>query len=185
MAERYIFNKSLNRRAPRWYWLAFAVAAIFSFTFLVSHPVRAQEPLLVDPNAKQNETAPTTTVTNIDFTQAPNSTAVTLVEFVGTAPKVQLIESQGKVSLTLTNTALAEDQLVELSVADFGTVVSTIETFEDENDARIEINYSGQVTVKNTVKDSVLRVAISPMDSEQQEALGAEKQYTGLSLIHI
>lgn len=101
------------------------------------------------------------------------------MEFVGTAPKVQLIESQGKVSLTLTNTALAEDQLVELSVADFGTVVSTIETFEDENDARIEINYSGQVTVKNTVKDSVLRVAISPMDSEQQEALGAEKQYTG------
>ena len=179
MAERYIFNKSLTRRAPRWYWLAFAIAAIFSFTFLVSHPVKAQEPLLVDPNAKQNETAPTTTVTNIDFTQAPNSTAVTLVEFVGTAPKVQLIESQGKVSLTLTNTALAEDQLVELSVADFGTVVSTIETFEDENDARIEINYSGQVTVKNTVKDSVLRVAISPMDIEQQEALDAEQQYTG------
>ena len=96
MAERYIFNKSLNRRAPRWYWLAFAVAVIFSFTFLVSTPVKAQEPLLVDPNAKQNEAAPTTTVTNLDFTQATNSTAVTLIEFVGTAPKVQLIESQGK-----------------------------------------------------------------------------------------
>ena len=53
MAERYIFNKSLNRRAPRCYWLAFAVAAIFSFTVFVS-PVKAQEPLLVDPDAKRN-----------------------------------------------------------------------------------------------------------------------------------
>ncbi|MFT5179243.1 MAG: type IV pilus assembly protein PilQ, partial [Alteromonas macleodii] len=103
MAERYIFNKSLNRRVPRWYWLAFAVAAIFSLTVFVS-PVKAQEPLLVDPDTKRNASTVTTTVTNIDFTQAANNTAVTLVSFEGQAPKLQLIESQGKVSLTLPNT---------------------------------------------------------------------------------
>ncbi|MCH2057977.1 MAG: AMIN domain-containing protein, partial [Thalassotalea sp.] len=178
MAERYIFNKSLNRRAPRWYWLAFAVAAIFSFTVFVS-PVKAQEPLLVDPDAKQNASTATTTVTNIDFTQAANNTAVTLVSFEGKAPKVQLIESQGKVSLTLPNTKLGEDQLVELNVADFGTLVSTIETFEDKNGSRIEVKYSGPVTVQNTVKDGTIRLAIAPMNSAQQEALEAEKKYTG------
>ena len=178
MAERYIFNKSLNRRVPRWYWLAFAVAAIFSFTVFVS-PVKAQEPLLVDPDAKRNASTVTTTVTNIDFTQAANNTAVTLVSFEGQAPKLQLIESQGKVSLTLPNTKLGEDQLVELNVADFGTLVSTIETFEDKDGARIEVNYSGPVTVKNTVKDGVIRMAITPMDSAQQDALEAEKKYTG------
>ncbi|MEC7527981.1 MAG: type IV pilus secretin PilQ, partial [Pseudomonadota bacterium] len=178
MAERYIFNKSLNRRVPRWYWLAFAVAAIFSLTVFVS-PVKAQEPLLVDPDAKRNASTVTTMVTNIDFTQAANNTAVTLVSFEGQAPKLQLIESQGKVSLTLPNTKLGEDQLVELNVADFGTLVSTIETFEDKDGARIEVNYSGPVTVKNTVKDGVIRMAITPMDSAQQDALEAEKKYTG------
>ena len=136
MAERYIFNKSLNRRAPRWYWLAFIVTAIFSFTLWVS-PVKAQEPMLVDPNATQNALSKSSTITNIDFTQAANNTAVTLVEFEGEAPKVQLIESQGKVSLTLANATLGEDQLLELNVADFGTMVSTIETFEDKDGARI------------------------------------------------
>ncbi|MED5327740.1 MAG: secretin and TonB N-terminal domain-containing protein, partial [Pseudomonadota bacterium] len=154
------------------------MAAIFSFTVFVS-PVKAQEPLLVDPDAKRNASTVTTMVTNIDFTQAANNTAVTLVSFEGQAPKLQLIESQGKVSLTLPNTKLGEDQLVELNVADFGTLVSTIETFEDKDGARIEVNYSGPVTVQNTVKDGVIRMAITPMDSAQQDALEAEKKYTG------
>ncbi len=142
-------------------------------------PVKAQEPLLVDPDTKRNASTVTTTVTNIDFTQAANNTAVTLVSFEGQAPKLQLIESQGKVSLTLPNTKLGKDQLVELNVADFGTLISTIETFEDKDGARIEVNYSGPVTVQNTVKDGVIRMAITPMDSAQQDALEAEKKYTG------
>ena len=178
MAERYIFNKSLNRRAPKWYWLAFLATAALSLTLFIS-PVKAQEPLLVDPSNKRNTSTFGTTITNVDFTQAAGNTAVTVVNFEGQAPKVQLIESQGKVSLTLPDTALGEDQLLELNVADFGTMVSTIETFEEKGGARLEINYTGQVTVKNTVKDGVLRVAISPMDSAQQEALEAEKVYTG------
>ena len=178
MAERYIFNKSLNRRAPKWYWLAFLATAVFSLTVFIS-PVKAQEPILVDPSNRGNTSTFNTTITNVDFTQTAGDTAVTVVNFEGQTPKIQLIESQGKVSLTLPDTALGEDQLLELNVADFGTMVTTIETFEDKNGARLEINYTGQVTVRNTVKEGVLRVAISPMDSAQQEALEAEKVYTG------
>ena len=174
MAERYIFNKSLNRRAPKWYWLAFLATAVFSLTVFIS-PVKAQEPILVDPSNRGNTSTFNTTITNVDFTQTAGDTAVTVVNFEGQTPKIQLIESQGKVSLTLPDTALGEDQLLELDVADFGTMVTTIETFEDKNGARLEINYTGQVTVRNTVKEGVLRVAISPMDSAQQEALEAEK----------
>ena len=178
MAERYIFNKSLNRRAPKWYWLAFLATAVFSLTVFIS-PVKAQEPIVVDPSNRGNTSTFNTTITNVDFTQTAGDTAVTVVNFEGQTPKIQLIESQGKVSLTLPDTALGEDQLLELNVADFGTMVTTIETFEDKNGARLEINYTGQVTVRNTVKEGVLRVAISPMDSAQQEALEAEKVYTG------
>lgn len=177
MAERYIFNKSLNRRAPRWYWLATAIATLLSFTFFMV-PVKAQEPVLVDVEASSSN-AQTTTVTNLDFTQGAERMAVTLVTFEGKTPKLQLVESQGKVSVTLSNTRLGEGQLVELNVKDFGTLVSTIETFEDENDARIEVNYSGPVVVKNTIKDGVLRIEIKPMDTEQQETLEGETEYTG------
>ncbi|GFD90568.1 secretin [Tenacibaculum sp. KUL152] len=178
MAERYIFNKSLNRRVPRWYWLAAAIATLLSLT-LVMAPVKAQEPLLVDPQAQARQAQVTTTVTNIDFTQGADRAAITLVSFTGDTPKLQLVESQGKVSVTLANTKLDEGQLVELNVADFGTLVSTIETFEDDNDARIEVNYTGAVVVQNTINDGVLRIEVKAMDAEQQEALESETKYTG------
>lgn len=178
MAERYIFNKSLNRRVPRWYWLAAAIATLLSFTLFMA-PVKAQEPLLVDPQAQARQAQVTTTVTNIDFTQGADRAAITLVSFTGDTPKLQLVESQGKVSVTLANTKLDEDQLVELNVADFGTLVSTIETFEDDNDARIEVNYTGTVVVQNTIDDGVLRIEVKAMDAEQQEALESETKYTG------
>ncbi|WP_346993334.1 type IV pilus secretin PilQ [Alteromonas gracilis] len=177
MAERYIFNKSLNRRAPRWYWLATAIATLLSVTLIMA-PVKAQEPVLVDVEGVA-DAEQLTTITNLDFTQGAERAAVTLVTFEGKPPKLQLVESQGKVSVTLSNTRLGEGQLVELNVADFGTLVSTIETFEDKNDARIEVNYSGPVVVQNTIKDGVLRIEIKAMNTEQQEALEGETVYTG------
>ena len=178
MAERYIFNKSLNRSGPRWYWLAGTIAALLSFTVFVA-PSKAQEPVLVDPQSMSDAQRVTTTITDVDFTQNANNTAITMVTFEGQVPKTQLIESQGKVSVTLMATKLGENQFVELDVADFGTVVSTIETFEDDKSARIEVNYEGAVTVRNTVKGKQLHIEIVPMGKEQQEALSSEKKYTG------
>lgn len=178
MAERYIFNKSLNRSGPRWYWLAGTIAALLSFTLFVA-PSKAQEPVLVDPQSMSDAQRVTTTITDVDFTQNANNTAITMVTFEGQVPKTQLIESQGKVSVTLMATKLGENQFVELDVADFGTVVSTIETFEDDKSARVEVNYEGAVTVRNTVKGKQLHIEIVPMGKEQQEALSSEKKYTG------
>jgi type IV pilus assembly protein PilQ len=178
MAERYIFNKSLNRSGPRWYWLAGTIAALLSFTLFVA-PSKAQEPVLVDPQSMGDAQRVTTTITDVDFTQNASNTAITMVTFEGQVPKTQLIESQGKVSVTLMGTKLGENQFVELDVADFGTVVSTIETFEDDKSARIEVNYEGAVTVRNTVKGKQLHIEIVPMGKEQQEALSSEKKYTG------
>jgi type IV pilus assembly protein PilQ len=178
MAERYIFNKSLNSSGPKWYWLAGIIAALLSFT-LFATPSKAQEPLLVDPQSMGDAQRITTTITDVDFTQNANNTAITTVTFEGPVPKTQLIESQGKVSVTLMGTKLGENQFVELDVADFGTVVSTIETFENESSARIEVNYEGTVVVKNSVEGKQLHIEILPMDKEQQEALDSEEEYTG------
>ena len=140
-------------------------SVLFTLTvWLTVSSATAQEPLLVNPEARVQANL-NTTITMVDFTQSANDGAISLVYFEGQPPKVQLIESQGKVSVTLSNTQLGKDQLVELNVADFGTVVSTIETFQEERDTRIEINYAGTVVVNKTVDGNILRIAIKPMDT--------------------
>ena len=178
MAERYLFNKSLNRRVPAAYWIFVAATLVLSGS-ITPISANAQEPLLVDPQSHTQQNAGTTTVTALDFTRGEDESAITLVTFEGPAPKLQLVESQGKVTVTLTNTVLGKDQLVELNVAEFGTLVSTIETFEEKQSARIEVNYSGTVVVQNSFKDNVLCIEVKPMDNEQQDALANETKYVG------
>ena len=178
MDVRNITNKSRGHRSPKWYQLTTVSAALLS-SFLLTAPSIAQEPILVDPKSISDAALIATTITDVDFSQNSNNAAVTLITFEGQAPKPQLVESQGKVSVTLMGTQLGEEQLIELDVADFGTVVSTIETFEDDKSARIEVNYEGAVVVKNFIKGNQLRIEVMPVSKEQQDVVNSEEKYTG------
>jgi type IV pilus assembly protein PilQ len=178
MDVRNTIDKSRGHSSPKWYQLTTISAALFS-TFLLAAPSIAQEPILVDPQSISDAALISTTITDVDFSQNSNNAAVTLITFEGQAPKPQLVESQGKVSVTLMGTQLGEEQLLELDVADFGTVVSTIETFEDDKSARIEVNYEGAVVVKNFVKGNQLRIEVMPVSKEQQDVVNSEEKYTG------
>ena len=174
MAERYLFNKSLNRRSSRWPWLL-SFAAICTVLMVYVSPANALEPVLYDPN----DDTPSTRITGIDFTREANNTGVALVTFEGASPTPQLVESQGKVTITLADSVLDESQLVELNVTEFSTPVSTIETFQDEKNTRIEILYSDTVTARHAIDDNVIRIKIEPMSLSQQEELENKKTYTG------
>ena len=174
MAERYLFNKSLNRRSSRWPWLL-GFAAICTVLMVYVAPAKALEPVLYDPN----DDTPSTRITGIDFTREANNIGVTLVTFEGASPTPQLVESQGKVTITLANSVLDDSQLVELNVTEFSTPVSTIETFQDEKGTRIEILYSDTVTARHAIEDNVIRIKIEPMSLSQQEELENKKTYTG------
>jgi type IV pilus assembly protein PilQ len=174
MAERYLFNKSLNRRSSRWPWLL-SFAAICTVLMVYVSPANALEPVLYDPN----DDTPSTRITGIDFTREANNTGVALVTFEGASPTPQLVESQGKVTITLADSVLDESQLVELNVTEFSTPVSIIETFQDEKSTRIEILYSDTVTARHAIDDNVIRIKIEPMSLSQQEELENKKTYTG------
>ncbi|MCU7553314.1 type IV pilus secretin PilQ family protein [Alteromonas sp. ASW11-19] len=177
MSERYIFNKKLNRRRSRWTWLGGATIAMLLFQ-VFAEPVSAQEdtPLLDPYKAATNASA---TLTDIDFTRTGNDTAVTLITFDTTGAVPQLIESQGKLTVTLPGVTLAGDQLVELDVSQFGTAVSTIETFEDDEASRVELKYDGQVFARHSIEDTTLRIEIEPMSDEQIAELNQTSKYTG------
>ncbi|NDV92113.1 type IV pilus secretin PilQ [Alteromonas sp. 345S023] len=177
MAERYIFNKSLNRRGLGWYWFFAALITLFAFT-LLSKKSLADEPELVNLETSVTSAAETT-LTHIDFTRDGADKGIVLVTLDGQIPTPSLIEAQGKVTLTLPNTQLNSDQLVELNVVEFATPVSAIETFQDGEDARIEVRYSGDVLARHTINDSLLRIEVQPMAATAEAQIGNSKQYTG------
>ena len=177
MAERYIFNKSLNRRKNPWYWLAIVAFTLCLYSLFSGLTLAAQQRLL-DPQ-QRHDLSSQGRVTQIDFTRDADSTGVVLVSLSESSTSAQLIESQGKVTVTLANTQLDDDQLVELNVVEFATPVTAIETFQDGENTRIEIRYQGAVLARHTVNDGLLRVEVQPMSQAQQDLLENEAKYTG------
>ena len=177
MAERYIFNKSLNRRKNPWYWLAIVAFTLCLYSLFSGLTLAAQQRLL-DPQQRLDLSSQGR-VTQIDFTRDADSTGVILVSLSESSTSAQLIESQGKVTVTLANTQLDDDQLVELNVVEFATPVAAIETFQDGENTRIEIRYQGAVLARHTVNDELLRVEVQPMSQAQQDLLENEAKYTG------
>lgn len=177
MAERYIFNKSLNRRKNPWYWLAIVAFTLCLFSLFSGLTLAAQQRLL-DPQ-QRHDLSSQGRVTQIDFTRDADNTGVVLVSLSESSTSAQLIESQGKVTVTLANTQLDDDQLVELNVVEFATPVTAIETFQDGENTRIEIRYQGAVLARHTVNDGLLRVEVQPMSQAQQDLLENEAKYTG------
>ena len=177
MAERYIFNKSLNRRKNPWYWLAIVAFTLCLFSLFSGLTLAAQQRLL-DPQ-QRHDLSSQGRVTQIDFTRDADNTGVILVSLSESSTSAQLIESQGKVTVTLANTQLDDDQLVELNVVEFATPVTAIGTFQDGENTRIEIRYQGAVLARHTVNDGLLRVEVQPMSQAQQDLLENEAKYTG------
>ena len=177
MAERYIFNKSLNRRKNPWYWLAIMAFTLCLYSLFSGLTLAAQQRLL-DPQ-QRHDLSSQGRVTQIDFTRDADNTGVVLVSLSESSTSAQLIESQGKVTVTLANTQLDDDQLVELNVVEFATPVTAIETFQDGENTRIEIRYQGAVLARHTVNDGLLRVEVQPMSQAQQDLLENEAKYTG------
>ncbi len=178
MSERFIFNKKLNRKPMKKWIIALGSICALALGSSVMGKVSAQDVELLDPNAElQNAFA--TTLTGIDFTRGTNGEAIASISFDQLPGNPQLIESKGQITVTLPATKLAEDQFVQISVNEFGTPVSGIETFQDEAAARIVLDYAGQVTARLNEQDNVLNIEVSAMTAAQAEEIEQASEYTG------
>jgi len=102
---------------------------------------------------------------NIDFTRSGDNANI-VVDFNGATPTVSYIEAQGKVSVSFENTQLNDDQFVKIDVAQFGTAVTFIETFQDEKHSRLEINYTGSVKVSKNTSATQVQFSLVPLSQE-------------------
>ncbi|MFS1701551.1 type IV pilus secretin PilQ family protein [Aestuariibacter sp. GS-14] len=174
MSKRYIFNERLNKRSKRRTWLV-GLAVTLLLANVVASELNAQEsPQLLNPNAAQ-ESVFQSALNDIAFTRSAKQSAVTTFTFSNSKSQPQLIEAKGKLVLTLPKTELGEDQLVELDVTEFGTPVTSIETFQEKESSRVVFNYEGKVTASTEQDGKTLRVIIIPMSADQVASLASSK----------
>ena len=178
MSERFIFNKRLNRnRHQKWYWLALVVFIISAGSSVWAR-VAAQDIELLDPN-KEFQAVFNSTLTSIDFTRDNQGSGITSMHFDNPPTNPRLIESQGKITVTLPATKLADDQHVQINVNEFGTAISTIETFQDETDTRIVLEYEGQITARLKSENEHIIIEVVPLNPEQAAELQKTSEYSG------
>jgi type IV pilus assembly protein PilQ len=182
MSKKFIFNRKLNRRRPIWY-IAFAfVIGVVTFGVVgkeagnVDKVTSASNIDFVDPQATTAQSK-TSTLSGIDFNRSGQSANV-IVKFNGAIPAISFIEAQGKVDITFDDTALADDQLVEIDVKQFGTAVNSLETFEESGKSRLEVNYEGNVKIEKNEMANEVVFTLAPLSKEEvSQAQG--KVYSG------
>ena len=144
MSERFIFNKKLNRTNPTWYWLFALALSLFAFkSFSQEDAV-----VLVDPEPQVNNVF-RSELLDVQFSRLPSGGAKALMKFSNGNFQLQLSERGKTLSLVLPRTKLADEQLFKLDVVDFATPVNAIETFQDEEQTRVEFALQHKISFRH------------------------------------
>jgi type IV pilus assembly protein PilQ len=163
MSNKYIFNKRLNSNRPHWALIIAFVLAIVSLGAVAQEPGNLID--LVDPQGEAS-LGSSSTLNSIDFNRSAKTGNV-LIGFEGSVPSITIVEAKGFVTLTMKETMLAEDQYVEVDVSQFGTAVQSIETFQDDNEAKVEVRYTGVVKIQKMEVDGIVTIAVTPLSKEE------------------
>jgi type IV pilus assembly protein PilQ len=155
MSERFIFNKKLNRTNPAWYWLIAAAVSLFAFKSFSQEAA----PVLVDPEPQINNKFHSE-LQDVQFSRLPSGGAKVLMMFSNENFQLQLSERGKTLSLVLPKTKLADEQLFTLDVVDFATPVNSIETFQDEEQTRVEFSTQGKISFRHQKSSNSLSIEI-------------------------
>jgi type IV pilus assembly protein PilQ len=164
MSERYIFNKKLNQKPRVWIWLALCVLVFASFE---SYSQQTQ-PVMVDPEPT-GETFKSE-LTDIDFRRNADGGAKVIMVFNNSNFQLQLSQDSDSLNLDLPAVKLADEQLYNLDVVDFATVVSNIETFQLDESSKVEFSLTDKVTFNHQKNDKSLIIDINPIPEEAKKA---------------
>jgi type IV pilus assembly protein PilQ len=176
MSERFIFNKKLNRTNPIWFWLT-ALVAVTASLFAFESFGQENAVVLFDAKPKADKVFHSE-LQDIQFSRLPNGGAKALITFSNGNFQLQLSETDKTLSLVLPRTKLADEQLFTLDVVDFATPVNSIETFQDEEQTRVEFLLQDRIIFRHQKSANSLSIEIekrtqdSPPDSQQTDFAG-------------
>ncbi|GGD73609.1 type IV pilus secretin PilQ [Lacimicrobium alkaliphilum] len=174
MSERYIFNKSLNRRSRHWPWMSLIFLILVGIKSLSA---QAQDIELVDPYEKPVEALPYE-VKEIDFRRNQGGGARIEMQMDQEGFDSALVEVPEGVELQLPGSRLSKELLYRLDVMDFGTPVDWLETFQQDEGAVIVFKTSSGVSFQHQKLGDRLVVEIdtaAPKGSQQS----VQSEYDG------
>ena len=117
-------------------------------------------------------------IQSLDFRRGEKGEARVLVFLQDTKAAIDVHESGGKIIAEFHHTDILDDLLYELDVLDFGTVVSSIETFKEDNMSRVVISPNAAFKFTYQQIENILTLTVEKDDS-QRSYLEGGKEYQG------
>ncbi|WP_026376909.1 type IV pilus secretin PilQ [Aestuariibacter salexigens] len=176
MSERYIFNKKLNRSHHK-LWMMLALLAMIAVAFSSVAQQNTPPPLL-DPYAETQQDFAATLI-DVAFTRTSDGAGRTVFTFDNDDFKSNFVEAQNKLFIQMPATAIADDQLFQLDVVEFGTPITLIETFQEDKDGRIEMLTTGATRFTQQRDGNSLIVEIQPVSEQEQQQQQTDSLYSG------
>ncbi|MFT5837600.1 MAG: type IV pilus assembly protein PilQ [Flavobacteriales bacterium] len=173
MTERFIFNKKLNRTNRVWYWSIAITISVFAFKSLSQE----KAVVLLDPYPNVDNVF-SSELQDLQFSRLPSGGAKVLIKFSNGDFQLQLSEKGQTLNLVLAKTKLADEQFFKLNVVDFGTPVNVIETFQDEEQTRVEFSLQDKVSFVHQKNANSLSIEIEkrlkdlPLEGQQTDFAG-------------
>lgn len=121
-------------------------------------------------------------VESIDFRKGEGKEGQLLVYLEDNSVAVDVSDKLGKVYVEFHNTEIMEDLLYKLSVTDFGTVISGIETFRDGRNARLVIDVDSNFTFSHEQNDKLFVLSVKEAVKKAPAYLGGAGDFTGQTI---
>ncbi|KGK01080.1 type IV pilus secretin PilQ [Thalassotalea sp. ND16A] len=103
----------------------------------------------------------------IDFRKGEAEAGQVLVFLDDSMSAVDVKDRLGKIHLEFHNTEIMEELLYKLDVTDFGTIVTSIETFKEGNNARLEIGTSKPFSFEHNQIDNIFSLTVKEQEEKK------------------
>ncbi|MEQ2352559.1 type IV pilus secretin PilQ [Pseudoalteromonas piscicida] len=137
----------------------------------------SNKPIVSEQDKSQKVTAFINQIQAIDFRRGEKGEAKVLAFLEHNQAAIDVQERGGKIIADFHHIDIAEDLLYELDVLDFGTVVSRIETFKEDNKSRIVIEPNAAFKFTYQQLDNIFTLSVEK--DEGNKTFGDKKEYKG------
>ncbi|WP_240479481.1 type IV pilus secretin PilQ family protein [Pseudoalteromonas rubra] len=139
----------------------------------------SDQPIVVTNDDAQPDTlhSAMNRIQNIDFRRTDKGAAQILAFLDSSQAAIDVQERGGQIYADFHHIAIPDELLYELDVVDFGTVVSTVETFREEGKSRLVIKPNGAFKFNYQQLDNIFTLTVEKDDQEFSYA--EKKNYQG------
>lgn len=121
-------------------------------------------------------------VKSLDFRLGEDNAAEILVYLEDNMVAVDVNDKLGKVNVEFHNTQILEDLLYKLDVTDFGTIVSSIETFKEGRNARLVIDVDAHFTFSHKQQDNLFVLTVKEKEKKAPGYLSDTEDFSGRTI---